>query len=850
MPDVTGMKEAEAKKTLEDSGLQVGVTYEKSDSVPVGSVISSDPVKDSDVRRGDKVTIIVSSGEDLIKVENVVGKKQSEAENTLDKQGFAVYVRENYDDTVPKGNVISQSPAAGTSQAKGSTITIIVSKGKQGITVNLDANGGTVSQKTAAVYINEAYGKLAEPVRDGYKFAGWFTAKDDGKQIYSETKVTTAVEHTIYAHWTANNYEVRFDANGGSVKTDRKNVTYGKKYGELPTPNRGGYGFDGWFTEKSGGQNITAGSEVKITGTQTLYAHWTAGKVTVALNGNGGVSPKGSISVTYNETYGTIPIPERAGYSFTGWFTNAVGGSRVTASTKVTNKDSHTLYARWKALEYEVRLDPGKGSLATKSVKVTYDSPYGNLPAPDRTGYTFAGWYTAESGGKKIESNTLVDTAKAHTLYAHWTLNTYKITFNANGGTVTPETMNVGYGQKYGDIPKPSQKGYTFTGWYTAESGGERIKAETEVKITNDQTLYARWNAKQYTITLDANGGTVTSQTVTVTFADKYGNLPTPTRTGHQFSGWYSKADGGTRITADNVVRAAKNHTLYAHWNEVLYNLYYNENGGNQLSGQRYKMLAYNTAYGELPTPTKDYCDFAGWFTAKDGGTQVSSSTVMSNNDMTIYAHWKNRQASGWVLESNAPSGAKITDTKWTYTLKEYTTSSSSSKSGWTKYDTKRTDWGSKQGPVYSDPSNGVRNVTSEQYVSSTTHHWKYYHRKGWGYNTGTGSNGYVFGTDGSLGSGERHAIDITWSLDVYQYNFGGLGVTAFKGYNCPNCGEYYCWFSDGEYDANQYATRWYYQDPVYTYYYYRYVDKESTSNPSGNSNVSNVKKWVRYIAK
>ena len=228
----------------------------------------------------------------------------------------------------------------------------------------------------------------------------------------------------------------------------------------------------------------------------------------------------------------------------------------------------------------------------------------------------------------------------------------------------------------------------------------------------------------------------------------------------------------------------------------------------------------------------------------KTDGTQITEDTVFTElEDITVKAYW----ISGWVTADSLPENASIDAEKWTYTLREYTEQSTDSYSGWTKYDTKRTSWGTTQGPVYSNPSNGYRNVWSEQYVASTTTHYTFYHRYGWGYNTSTGKNSYVWGSDSQLGSGERHEIDLTYDLSKSS-NFAGN--SCWKGYTCPHCGQANVWLGRSTYVAENKADRWYYQEPVYTYYYYRDVSQEAMNKPDEQENISNVQKWVKYIVK
>ena len=75
------------------------------------------------------------------------------------------------------------------------------------------------------------------------------------------------------------------------------------------------------------------------------------------------------------------------------------------------------------------------------------------------------------------------------------TVNTYKVTFNPNGGAVSPTSKTVTYGEPYGTLPTPQREGYGFLGWYTAASGGSKITATSTVSITANQTLYAHWEA-------------------------------------------------------------------------------------------------------------------------------------------------------------------------------------------------------------------------------------------------------------------------------------------------------------------------------------------------------------------
>lgn len=143
----------------------------------------------------------------------------------------------------------------------------------------------------------------------------------------------------------------------------------------------------------------------------------------------------------------------------------------------------------------------------------------------------------------------------------------YTITLNPNGGSVSPTSITVQANGTYSGLPMTASKtGYTFDGWYTAASGGTKITAATKVTVTSNQTLYAHWKANTYTVTFDATGGEASEASKSVTYDSTYGTLPTPTRGGYIFNGWYTAASGGTKITADTKVTITANQTLYAQW--------------------------------------------------------------------------------------------------------------------------------------------------------------------------------------------------------------------------------------------------------------------------------------------
>ena len=240
-------------------------------------------------------------------------------------------------------------------------------------------------------------------------------------------------------------------------------------------------------------------------------------------------------------------------------------------STDATHWDKQAQFFNHLRMVYHpkellVVFDPQGGAMSGNYfTRVTYQSTYGTLPDTTRAGYTFAGWYTAASGGTRVTASTTVTNTDNHILYAHWTQNAVTITvsFDAAGGSVSPASKSVTEGQAYGTLPTPTRSGYTFAGWYTRATGGDAVTAAT-VAGDEDATIYAHWTGESLTITFNANGGTVTETTRTVERGHQYRRLPFPTRSGYAFDGWFTAATGGTQVTAGGYPSASI--TLYAHW--------------------------------------------------------------------------------------------------------------------------------------------------------------------------------------------------------------------------------------------------------------------------------------------
>lgn len=323
----------------------------------------------------------------------------------------------------------------------------------------------------------------------------------------------------------------------------------------------------------------------------------------------------------------------------------ALGNANITTSTKkISMSNNYTIsnfiIERETNRKYNINLNATGGKVSISSMEVIQNHEYGNLPTPTRTGYTFMGWYLDET---KIENDFLVIPSQSHTLSAVWKANSYSISFDSNGGSSISTTLNGVYDEIYGNLPVPTRTGYTFDGWHTSASGGTKIESTSKVNITSNQTLYAHWNINKYTVSITKGTGI---STVTGEGTYNYGENVTITATASTGYTW-SKWTGGKESTSSSLTftMPASNITITANATINSYILSFDSMGGSSVAS---KTLNYNSAYGTLTTPTWSGYTFNGWYTAKSGGTKVTTTTKMAAKNVTLYAQWsKNSVAKG-----------------------------------------------------------------------------------------------------------------------------------------------------------------------------------------------------------
>ncbi|WP_307878240.1 InlB B-repeat-containing protein [Agathobacter rectalis] len=554
---------------------------------------------------------------------------------------------------------------------------------------------------------------------------GFIVTKDTTVNVYYDRlqyKIVTEryVDGVLYDTFAENAYyNEQYTVKGLDLK--KCNLT-GYKLDKIAVP---GFGNVNSFTVTG---NIPKENPIKV--------YYIPRTFTVTFNANSGNITDNNKSVTtaqrtvkYNhEDNNNVSSlnPVKTGYTFIGWYEKVKNEDGSDGEIQVYNaqgncsnngihwKDSKwikesniTVYAHWKANNYTLTLDANGGYLdggaledgkanTIATLSPTYDKTTFNDVAylnPQRTGYTFEGWYTAKNNGTQIYDKTGKCTndgkywkdGKWHltenaTVYAHWEPKKYVISYKGNKPTqathnVTGSTASTNHVyDSYGNLAENGFKlpGWKFVNWNTkADGSGKSYKAgERVINVTDgtDGVLYAQWTPDTYTIKFNKNKPSNATHEVTGTMADQVVKYDTKTKLnkseyklhGWVFNGWNTKADGtGTHYSDQGEIYNLNNFndsnsvTLYAQWEATTYTITFNSNKPSKAVTQMTGTMEVQTlTYDKWENLHENKYKLEGWTFNKwnlkaDGSSETSYKdkervrNICDGKDTTLYAQWK-----------------------------------------------------------------------------------------------------------------------------------------------------------------------------------------------------------------
>ncbi len=317
-------------------------------------------------------------------------------------------------------------------------------------------------------------------------------------------------------------------------------------------------------------------SQVAINSNYT-FDKWTlSGGGTISGNTYTFGTQDGTLTASYNHIGVILPTPTREGYTFLGWYTSVTGGSKVgDAGSKYVPTGNVTIYARW-----EDKIAPKITRLTAGTTSITIEATDSGTGINKYAISTSAVPGSFVSVGKTNNLNITVSELKENTTYYVWvkdeagnqsehkTVTTsavprYTLTINPGQGSITGETTKTGKNGEQITIPAPtSPSGYTVT---LNGNGGKVSQTSINSNYTfNKWTLSGGGTISGNTYTFGNQNGTITAS-----YSHVGVTLPTPTREGYTFLGWYTSSTGGSKVgDAGNIYTPSGNITIYARWED------------------------------------------------------------------------------------------------------------------------------------------------------------------------------------------------------------------------------------------------------------------------------------------
>ncbi len=531
--------------------------------------------------------------------------------------------------------------------------------------IRYELNGGAVSDNPKSYNPETEDITLVNPTREGYTFLGWTGTDADEPTMQVTIPNGSWGDRTYSANWRANTYTALFNLNGGGMKENALTVTYDRAY-TLPIPTRSGYRFLGWF--RDGG--LVSDGIWTTSADVTLSAEWEIIRYEVVCDLAGGAADNVT-SYTVEDQNFTLVNPTRKGYTFIGWSGSGIADRVMTVHVSIDRRNPAdlTYEAHWEPNLYTIYFDGAGGVCPTASMQVYYDAAL-SLPIPTYFGHLFLGW---SDGMDELTSKTYPYDHDIR-LTAMWDVAVYAIAYELNGGigaTDNPAAYTV-YSEY--TLVSPTRTGYDFTGW-TWNSYMDPVVAPTiKAGGIGDLVYTAHWTPKEYSVTLDPSDGVSETEQVTLTYDMPY-TLPTPTREGYTFLGWYTEATEGTRYdgqkwTIDSAV------TMYAQWQAKEYGITYENTKKNMITvtyceyyedGSDYVLtLAAGESFRHSYPPMRDGYAFGGWYTDQ-ACTTAYGFTGEQAEDLTLYPKWYSHTASHVYGLSNSSGYYEFSTTTQTH---------------------------------------------------------------------------------------------------------------------------------------------------------------------------------------
>ena len=510
-------------------------------------------------------------------------------------------------------------------------------------TVNYDSDGSTVT---------------AVP-NSGYRFTGW----SDGLSTASRKDVDVTDDISVTANFVSNTYTLSYAAGShGSISgSASQTVNYGESGSQVTAVPDSGYHFVQWSDGNTSASrtDTNVSSNVTVTASFASDLDLTTYTLTYTAGSNGSITGSSPQTVTEGNDGTAVTAVPNTGYHFVSWSDASTANPRT--DTDVSGNISVT--ASFAANTYTVTFNGNTsdgGSTAAQTL--AYNTPTAlTANGYTKTGYTFAGWATTASGSVAYANGASYTIGAANvTLYAKWTINTYTVTFNKNGGDTeaNPTTKTADYNGNVGTLPTaPTRTNYSFNGWNTASNGsGTSFTATTAV--TANITVYAQWTINSYTLTYTAgSNGTITGTSPqTVNHGSNGSQVTAVPSSGYHFTSW----SDGVLTASRTDTNVTGNITVTASF-EVdtpsTYSLTYSAGTGGAITGTSPQTVSAGSSGTEVTAVPDTGRHFIQW---SDGILTAARTDTNVSGNISVTAEFA---INTYTLTYSAGTGGTISGT-------------------------------------------------------------------------------------------------------------------------------------------------------------------------------------------
>jgi len=497
------------------------------------------------------------------------------------------------------------------------------------ITYVLD--GGVLAEGSTLSYtVEDDLVVFNDPTKVGFTFNGWYDNSAFDGDVYVAINPNRMEDLTLYAKWTINQYTITFDSVGG---TSVESITqdFATSVTQPANPTKTGYTFQGWLLNNE----PYVFSTMPVNGA-ALVALWEINTYTINLNVNGGDAlADAEVEFDY-DTEISLVTPTRAGYQFNGW-----SDGSTTWETGDDMPDSNlSLTAQWSLINYTITyvMDRGFNDEANPATYTILDAAI-TLVDPEKEGHTFNGWFA--DAGFTTASNTIPAGSTGNkTFYAKWTINSYNITLDVNGGdALTQTTYTYNFAATLA-LPTPVRLGYDFDGWETAEGVAY---GNGNIMPAQDLALIAQWDLKTYQVIYYTFKADITNPDKLPAVSNynlgQTVNQQSVSNPGYTFDGWFNAANDQPFTFGFTMTDIAEPYILYGEWTPIVYTVTYVLDGGTNDEDNPETFTVEDSI--PLEQPQKPGYEFNGWqsdsVTVSTVGGAITNITLTATWSLTRY---------------------------------------------------------------------------------------------------------------------------------------------------------------------------------------------------------------------